>query len=201
MKIVINFTHVQMAETRHSFLRPWMLGTKLAQTSVTMGDSSPMNAFSSRYWSVHQRANKGVLVLFQCRTHQHNYPVCVCIAGLCICLRQFVYVCMYVCMYVCDPKIDRFNVLHKKNPAECIILLDRGIWVPPKWFSMSCELYRWSNSCIKVSSNLTCTCRYDSKTRWRLHSVNPTSTGISSLGQNIIHSSIARVVCGWWALA
>ena len=77
-----------------------MLGTKLAQTSVTMGDSSPMNAFSSRYWSVHQRANKGVLVLFQCRTHQHNYPVCVCIAGLCICLRQFVYVCMYVCMYV-----------------------------------------------------------------------------------------------------
>ena len=28
MKIV-NFTHAQMAETRHSFCRPWTLGTRL----------------------------------------------------------------------------------------------------------------------------------------------------------------------------
>ena len=37
--------------------------------------------------------------------------------------------------------------------------------------------------------------------RWRLHSVGPTSMGLSSLGQNIIHSPVARVVHGWWALA
>ena len=46
--------------------------------------------------------------------------------------------------------------------------------------------------CKVAGSNLTC--RDDSKTRWRLHSVGPTSMGLSSLGQNIIHSSIARVV-------
>ena len=33
------------------------------------------------------------------------------------------------------------------------------------------------------------------KKRWRLHSVDPTSTGLSSLGQNIIHSSIAIELC------
>ena len=55
------------------------------------------------------------------------------------------------------------------------------------------------NYCKVAGSNITC--RDDSKTRWRLHSVNPTSMGLSSLGQNIIHSPVARVVYGWWALA
>ena len=50
-------------------------------------------------------------------------------------------------------------------------------------------------------ATLHCTCRDDSKTRWQLHSVGPTSTGLSLLGQNIIHSPVARVVYGWWALA
>ena len=48
--------------------------------------------------------------------------------------------------------------------------------------------------CKVAGSNLTC--RDDSKTRWQLHSVDPTSTRLSLLGQNIIHSSIARVVYG-----
>ena len=34
MKIV-NFTNVQMAETRRSFLRPWMLGMRLTHTQCT----------------------------------------------------------------------------------------------------------------------------------------------------------------------
>ena len=48
--------------------------------------------------------------------------------------------------------------------------------------------------CKVAGSNLTC--RDDSKTRWRLHSVDLTSTGLSSLDQNIIHSPVARVVYG-----
>ena len=47
-------------------------------------------------------------------------------------------------------------------------------------------------NCKVAGSNLTC--RDDSKTRWRLHSVDPTLTGLSLLGQNIINSSIAIVV-------
>ena len=41
----------------------------------------------------------------------------------------------------------------------------------------------WKTGDCKVAgSNLTC--RDDSKTRWRLHSVGPTSSRLSSLGQN-----------------
>ena len=49
-------------------------------------------------------------------------------------------------------------------------------------------------NCKVAGSNLTC--RDDWKTRWRLHSVDLTSTGISSPGQNVIHSPVARVVYG-----
>ena len=52
--------------------------------------------------------------------------------------------------------------------------------------------------CKVAGSNLTC--GDDWKTRWRLHSVDLTLTGISSPGQNVIHSPVARVVYGWWAL-
>ena len=48
--------------------------------------------------------------------------------------------------------------------------------------------------CKVDGSNLTC--RDDWKTRWRLHSVDLTSTGLSSPGQSIIHSPVARVVYG-----
>ena len=36
----------------------------------------------------------------------------------------------------------------------------------------------------------------DWKTKWQLHSVDLTSTGLSSPGKNIIHSPVARVVRG-----
>ena len=55
---------------------------------------------------------------------------------------------------------------------------------------LSCGL----THCKVAGSNLTC--RDERISRWRLHSVGPTSTGLSSLGQNIIHSPVARVVCG-----
>ena len=48
--------------------------------------------------------------------------------------------------------------------------------------------------CKVAGSNLTC--RDDWKTRWRLHSVDLTSTGLSLPDQNIIHSPVARVVYG-----
>ena len=48
--------------------------------------------------------------------------------------------------------------------------------------------------CKVAGSNLTC--RDDWKTRWRLHSVGLTSTGLFSPSQNIIHSPVARVVYG-----
>ena len=48
--------------------------------------------------------------------------------------------------------------------------------------------------CKVAGSNLTC--RDDRISRWRLHSIGPTSTGLSLLGQNIIHSLVARVVYG-----
>ena len=48
--------------------------------------------------------------------------------------------------------------------------------------------------CKVAGSNLTC--KDDRISRWRLHSVGPTSTGLSLLGQNIIHSPVARVVYG-----
>ena len=48
------------------------------------------------------------------------------------------------------------------------------------------------NYCKVAGSNLTC--RDDGISRWWLHSVSPTSMGLSSLGQNIIHSPVARVV-------
>ena len=57
----------------------------------------------------------------------------------------------------------------------------------------------WLQNCKVAGSNLTC--RDDWKTRWPLHSVDLTSMGLSSPGQNIIHSPVARVVYGWWALA
>ena len=55
------------------------------------------------------------------------------------------------------------------------------------------------SNCKVAGSNLTC--RDDRISGWRLHSVGPTSTGLSLLGQNIIHLPVVRVVCGWWALA
>ena len=55
-------------------------------------------------------------------------------------------------------------------------------------------MYCFHRHCKVAGSNLTC--RDDLKTRWWLHSVDPTSTGLSSLGQNIIHSPVARVVYG-----
>ena len=48
--------------------------------------------------------------------------------------------------------------------------------------------------CKVAGSNLAC--RDDGISRWRLHSVDPTSTGLSLLGQNITHSPVARVVYG-----
>ena len=48
---------------------------------------------------------------------------------------------------------------------------------------------------VPINHNLT-----DSKTRWRLHSVDPTPTGLSSPGQDIIHSPVAIVMYGWWVL-
>ena len=49
-------------------------------------------------------------------------------------------------------------------------------------------------NCKVAGSNHTCMDNVIS--RWRLHSVGPTSTELSLLGQNIIHSPVARVVCG-----
>ena len=58
-----------------------------------------------------------------------------------------------------------------------------------------CQVVNSHNKHCKVAgSNFTC--RDDSKTRWQLHSVGPTSMGLSSLGQNIIHSPVAKVVYG-----
>ena len=48
--------------------------------------------------------------------------------------------------------------------------------------------------CKVATSNLTCSDNWI--TRWQLHLMDPSSTGLSSLGQNIIHSSVARVMCG-----
>ena len=48
--------------------------------------------------------------------------------------------------------------------------------------------------CKVAGSNLTW--RDDWISRWRLHSIGPTSMGLSSLGQNIIRSPVARVVYG-----
>ena len=54
-------------------------------------------------------------------------------------------VCVYVCTCICGQKIDLFGALpFKKKPAECIMLLDCGMKMPPKGFSTSSELYRWS---------------------------------------------------------
>ena len=61
-----------------------------------------------------------------------------------------------------------------------------------------CLYFSYCLYCKVAGSNLTC--RNDWKTRWRLHSVDLTSTGISSLGQNIMHSPVARVVYGWRVL-
>ena len=38
--------------------------------------------------------------------------------------------------------------------------------------------------------------RYGWKTRWRFHSVDPTSMQVSTLGHGIIHLLVASVVCG-----
>ena len=46
--------------------------------------------------------------------------------------------------------------------------------------------------CKVAGSN--CTCTGDRISRWRLHSVSPTSTELSLLGQNMIHSTVAT--CG-----
>ena len=62
----------------------------------------------------------------------------------------------------------------------------------PAYLNVYGKLYTTIMYCKVAGSNLTC--RDDSKTRWRLHSVDPTSTGLFSLSQNIIHSSITRVV-------
>ena len=49
--------------------------------------------------------------------------------------------------------------------------------------------------------NCKVTCRDDLNTRWLLHSVDPTSAGLSLPDQNIIHSPAPRVVCRWLVLA
>ena len=47
--------------------------------------------------------------------------------------------------------------------------------------------------CKVAGSNLTC--RDDSKARWRLHSVDSTSTELFLLGQDIIHLPVAIEFC------
>ena len=54
---------------------------------------------------------------------------------------------------------------------------------------------------IKLSVFSSTFHRDDWKTRWRFHSVDPTSTQVSTLGHGIIHSLVASVVCGRWTLA
>ena len=79
--------------------------------------------------------------------------------------------------------------------------MDVHTYVLPNHTRQKYFVNQWSWYCKVAGSNLTC--RDDWISRWRLHSVGPTSTGLSSLGQNIIHSphAVARVVYGWWALA
>ena len=57
-----------------------------------------------------------------------------------------------------------------------------GAWMLCAQCICSLKLYSY---CKVAGSNLTC--RDDWKTRWRIHLVDPTSTALSSLGQNIIH--------------
>ena len=49
------------------------------------------------------------------------------------------------------------------------------------------RIYNIPKSDCKVAGSSNLTCRDDWKTRWRLHSVGLTSTGVSLPGQNIIH--------------
>ena len=98
---------------------------------------------------------------------------------------------------MCDGKvlwsIVLLNAVHTLHSATSIIqTLSVAHDIAGTCFLKSVE--NEPDYCKVAGSNLTC--RDDSKTRWWLHSVNPTSTGLSSLSQNIIHSSIARVVYG-----
>ena len=140
-------------------------------------------------------------------------------AGLCVWSRQFVCVCMYVC--ICGQINRLFGVLPPENlplvqstARSSSLTTKKGAYyarrfVLGKKFG-TILLTGWKKvleNCITVSHSLYCkvagrnlTCRDDWKTRWRLHSVDLTSTGLSSLDQNIIHSPLARVVYGWWGL-
>ena len=59
---------------------------------------------------------------------------------------------------------------------------------------------RVMRSVMSVFCKIATTCRDYSKTKWKLHSVDLTSTELSSPGQDIIHSSVAKVCVDDWCL-